>query len=85
MVMASFGTDEQPRTILLRIHEDAIDLEALDRVNAVRKGVMSGEKTAPQALAELNLTRPRSRALPLGRPRTGLGAAAPGRSRSSSG
>jgi len=55
MVMASFGSDEQPRTILLRIHEGMIDLEALDRVDAVRKGVMSGEKTAPQALAELNL------------------------------
>ena len=55
MVMASFGSDEQPRTILLRIHEGRIDLEALDRVNDVRKGVMSGEKTAPQALAELNL------------------------------
>jgi uncharacterized membrane protein YjjP (DUF1212 family) len=55
MVMASFGSDEQPRTILLRIHEGRIDLEALDRVNVVRKGVMNGEKTAPQALAELNL------------------------------
>jgi uncharacterized membrane protein YjjP (DUF1212 family) len=55
MVMASFGSDAQPRTILLRIHEGTTDLEALDRVNTVRKGVMSGEKTAPQALAELNL------------------------------
>jgi uncharacterized membrane protein YjjP (DUF1212 family) len=55
MVMASFGSDALPRTILLRIHEGNIDLEALDRVNDVRKGVMSGEKTAPQALAELNL------------------------------
>ena len=46
MVMASFGSDEQPRTILLRIHEGRIDLEALDRVNVVRKGVMSGATTA---------------------------------------
>ena len=54
-VMASFGSDAQPRTIMLRIREGRIDLEALDRVNEVRKGVMAGETTAAQALAELNL------------------------------
>lgn len=55
MVMASFGSDAQPRTILLRLREGRIDLEALDRVNTVRKGVMDGHVTAGEALAELNL------------------------------
>jgi len=76
MVMASFGSDAQPRTILLRIHEGRIDLEALDRVNVVRKGVMSGEKTAPQALAELNLigAAPARFAWPVRMLASGLGA-----------
>lgn len=55
MVMASFGSDAQPRTILLRLSEGRIDLEALDRVTAVRKGVLRGGISAGEALAEINL------------------------------
>lgn len=54
-VMASFGSDAQESTVLLRVSEGHIDLQALTLVHAVVEGVKAGERTAPQALAELNL------------------------------
>lgn len=61
LVMAAYGEDPTTRTVLQRVEEGHVDLEGLALVDDVARGVCSGEKTAPQALAELNLiaTAPR--------------------------
>ncbi len=55
MVMASFGSDSHEQTVLLRVSEGHIDLQARSMMHDVVKGVKSGQMTAPQALAEINL------------------------------
>jgi len=55
MVMASFGSDAHERTVLLRVSEGIIDLQARSTMHEIVEGVKAGEKTAAQALAEINL------------------------------
>ncbi len=55
MVMASFGSDAHERTVLLRVSEGIIDLQARSTMHEIVEGVKAGEKTAAQALAEVNL------------------------------
>ena len=55
MVMASFGSDDHERTVRLRVSEGRIDLQARSMMQEIVDGVKAGEKTAPQALAEINL------------------------------
>ena len=55
LVMASFGSVTSERTVLLRVAEGRIDLQALSMIHDVVEDVKRGRTTAPEALAEVNL------------------------------